>query len=145
MYLPAQLITMWMLLYFFLTHHVPLGCLNNLTNPATQAQWRSTAAGVIPGVLVLACLEYGNRVAVVLGAVWLWLWFGLQVRQWWVPYLFGETALHGDFSWYRAGGYDRTARILPARGGRPTPDLQHMLLQALTLSAALVTTLTVVS
>jgi hypothetical protein len=128
-----------MLVYFILTNHVRLARLNHLTH--VTSQWRSTLVGVLPGVLVLAGVASGGRTGAALGAGWLWLWFVLQVRQWWVPYLFGETALHRDFGWYAAGGYDKTIRILPAREGRPTPDLQHLILQSLTLCAAVATTL----
>jgi hypothetical protein len=57
----------------------------------------------------------------------------------WIPYLFGPTPLHWDFRWYVEHGYTETLRILPRRGARPTPDLQHMILQMLSLSAAVLT------
>jgi hypothetical protein len=132
--LVAQVLTSLMLVYFFLINHVRLSRFNNLTLPGTQ--WRSTAVGWIPGILVIATLASSNKLAAALGAGWLWLWFALQIRQWWVPYLFGQTALHRDFRWYAAGGYDKTSRFLPERVGRPSPDLQHLVLQILTLLAA---------
>jgi len=134
MRLLAQVLTSLMLIYFFLINHVRLHRFNHLTG--LGAQWRSTAVGLVPGTLVLACLASANQRGAALGGCWLWLWFALQIRQWWVPYLLGETALHRDFRWYVAGGYDRTIRLLPQRVGRPTPDLQHLLLQILTLLAA---------
>jgi hypothetical protein len=135
----AQLLTASMLVYFALSNHVPLSRFNNLTRPG--AQWRSTAVGLIPGALVLACLARGSELEVALGAGWLWLWLLLQIRQWWIPYLLGETVLHRDLRWYVAGGYDKTIRVLPQRVGRPSPDLQHLVLQMLTLLAATATTL----
>ena len=138
-YLLAQVFTALMLVYFFAINHVRMYRFNNLAHLATQ--WRSTAVGLIPGLLVLAGLAAGNQIEVALGAGWLWLWLGLQVRQWWIPYLLGESSLHRDFRWYAAGGYEKTLKVLPERGGRPTPDLQHLLLQILTLLAATATTL----
>jgi hypothetical protein len=135
----ARVLTALMLVYFTLVNHVPLAPFNNLT--AAGAQWRSTAVGVIGGGLVLLALASGSQVAVVFAAGWLWLWFALQLRQWWVPYLFGATAVHRDFGWYSAGGYDRTVRAVPLRAGRPNPDLQHLLLQILTVLAASLTSL----
>ena len=73
------------------------------------------------------------------GAVWTIIWFLLQVRQWWLPYLCGPTPFHRGFGWYVAHGYTETLRILPRRGARPTPDLQHMTLQMLSLVAAVLT------
>ena len=130
----AQALTSLMLVYFFLINHVPLSRFNNITRLGTQ--WRSTAVGLIPGILIIATLASSNELKAVLGVGWLWLWFALQIRQWWVPYLFGQTALHRDFRWYVAGGYDKTIRLLPERVGRPSPDLQHLILQILTLVAA---------
>ena len=130
----AQVVTSLMLVYFFLINHVRLSRFNNITRLGTQ--WRSTAVGLIPGILIIATLAFSNDLEAALGAGWLWLWFALQIRQWWVPYLFGQTALHRDFRWYVAGGYDKTIRLLPERAGRPSPDLQHLILQILTLLAA---------
>lgn len=128
-----------MLVYFTAVNHVSFGRLNNLASP--MAQWRSTCVGVIPGLLVIAGLRSGGQSAAALGAVWLWIWLALQVRQWWIPYLFGASVLHRDFTWYVAGGFDKTLRLLPPVAGWPCPDLQHLLLQALTLAAAISTTL----
>lgn len=130
----AQELTSLMLVYFFLINHVRLSRFNNITRLGTQ--WRSTAVGLVPGMLIIATLASSKGLEVVLGAGWLWLWFAVQIRQWWVPYLFGQTVLHRDFRWYVAGGYDKTIRLLPERVGRPSPDLQHLILQFLTLLAA---------
>jgi hypothetical protein len=128
------MLTSLMLVYFFVINHVRLSRFNNITRLGTQ--WRSTAVGLIPGILIIASLASSNKLKAAFGAGWLWLWFVLQIRQWWVPYLFGQTALHRDFLWYVAGGYDKTIRVLPERAGRPSPDLQHLILQILTLLTA---------
>ena len=130
----AQGLTSLMLVYFFLINHARLSRFNNIIRLGTQ--WRSTAVGLIPGILIIATLASSNELEAALGAGWLWLWFVLQIRQWWLPYLFGQTVLHRDFRWYVAGGYDKTIRLLPERVGRPSPDLQHLILQILTLLAA---------
>jgi hypothetical protein len=66
-----------------------------------------------------------------------YVWLALQIRQWWIPYLFGPTALHRDFGWYFAHGYDRRTKILPSIDDRPIPDAQHLVLQALSLVVAI--------
>jgi hypothetical protein len=97
------------------------------------------ASGLDPRTLhpvgLVAQIALGSGV----GAVWTVVWFLLQLRQWWLPYLFGPTLLHSDFRWYVEHGYTETLRILPRRSTRPTPDLQHMTLQILSLSAAVLT------
>jgi hypothetical protein len=126
-----------MLIYFAVDNHAPLKPSNNLA--PSGSQWPSTLAGWIPGLFTLWALWRRSRRAVGVGAVWTVVWCLLQVRQWWIPYLFGPTPLHRDFRWYVEHGYTETLRILPRRGARPTPDLQHMILQTLSLSAAVLT------
>ena len=74
------------------------------------------------------------------GTVDSYVWLALQIRQWWIPYLFGPTALHRDFGWYFANGYDRTIKILPEIDDRLIPDAQHLVLQALSLIVAMAAT-----
>jgi hypothetical protein len=73
------------------------------------------------------------------GAGWTAVWLLVQLREWWLPYLLGPTPLHCDFRWYWEGGYGETLRLLSAREGRPVPDLEHLVLQLLSLAAALLT------
>lgn len=56
-----------------------------------------------------------------------------QLWIWWLPYAFGPTQWHDDFSWYFRGGFPGTLHLLPERLDRPVPNAAHMLLQALTL------------
>lgn len=126
-----------MLGYFALDNHVPLYPWNNLT--AAGSQWPSTLAGWIPGLFTLWALRRGSRLGITIGAGWTVVWFLLQLRQWWLPYLLGPTPMHQDFRWYWEGGYAQTLHVLPARGSRPVPDVEHLVLQALSLAAALLT------
>jgi hypothetical protein len=58
------------------------------------------------------------------------------IRVWWVPYFFGPSK-----AWQAA--YDRlhsqTIKVLPARGLNPIPNLEHMILNVLTLVTAITT------
>ncbi|RPI55376.1 MAG: hypothetical protein EHM55_08050 [Acidobacteria bacterium] len=81
----------------------------------------------------------GMPAAGILYAGWTVVWVLLQVRQWWLPYLFGPTPPHRDFGWYWEGGYAQTLHILPARGVRPVPDAEQFVLQLLSLAAAFFT------
>jgi hypothetical protein len=74
------------------------------------------------------------------GTVDSYVWLALQIRQWWIPYLFGPTALHRDFGWYFANGCDRITKILPEIDDRPIPDAQHLVLQTLSLIVAMAAT-----
>jgi hypothetical protein len=73
------------------------------------------------------------------------MWFGVfyyfalfaeECRVWWLPYFFGPSK-----GWKEA--YERlhsqTIQVLPARGGNPVPNLEHMILHALTAITAVTT------
>ena len=125
-----------MLAYFIVVNHIDVYPWNNLVAP----QLSSTLAGVVPfGVYALA-FALGIRWLMIIGTVHSYVWLALQIRQWWIPYLFGPTLLHRDFHWYVAHGYDRTIRIVPAVEDRPTPDAQHLVLQALSFVVVVATT-----
>ena len=125
--------------YFTVQNHVPLAPWNNLE--AAGPQLRSTLVGVLPGLGVLAALLVGGPRAQRVAAAWCWLWFGLQIAQWWVPYRFGVHPLTQDGGeWYTDGGYDQTLHLIPPEAGRVVPDAQHNVLQLLSLLAAILTT-----
>ena len=128
-----------MLAYFIMDNHVDLHPWNNLVTP----QLPSTLTAVIPFGLYAVAFALGLRWLMVVGAVHSYVWLVLQIRQWWLPYLFGSTALHRDFAWYFAHGYDRTIKILPGVGDRPIPDAQHLVLQGLSLVVAIAATVAV--
>jgi hypothetical protein len=96
-----------MLAYFVVDNHVDLYPWNNLTT----SQLPSTLAALIPFGVYATAFALGVRWLMLVGTVHSYVWLALQIRQWWIPYLFGPTALHRDFGWYFANGYDRTTRF----------------------------------
>jgi hypothetical protein len=125
-----------MLAYFVVDNHVDLYPWNNLV----EAQLPSTLTGVIPFSIYAVAFWFGVRWLMLVGTVHAYVRLGLQIRQWWIPYLFGPTFLHRSFEWYREGGYDETVRFLPEMAGRPVPDAQHVVLEALSLVVVVTTT-----
>jgi hypothetical protein len=61
--------------------------------------------------------------------------------QWWIPYLWGPTWLHSSLEWYTEHGYAETIKVLPPIGDHPIPDAQHLVLQLLSLIAAITMTI----
>jgi hypothetical protein len=118
-----------MLGYFILTNHVPLYPWNNLMEP----QLVSTLTGVIPFSIYILAFALNIRWLTFVGVVHSFIWLALQLWQWWLPYLFGPTALHREFSWYFENGYTETIRFLPSLGARPIPDAQHVVLELLSI------------
>ncbi|HMF47957.1 MAG TPA: hypothetical protein VK603_04900 [Candidatus Saccharimonadales bacterium] len=130
-----------MLIYFTIDNHVDLFPWNNLRSPV--AELPSTLAAWIPFLLIMLTFVYRIRWGMVAGTVYTYVWLLLQIRQWWIPYLFGPTPLHRDFSWYYEHGYTETVKVLPPIGNHPVPDLQHMSLQLLSLAVTLTATIAV--
>lgn len=120
-----------MMIYFIVDNHVSFFPWNNLAEAGDQLP--STLMGVVPFSFVLLALFYRSRTGTLIGVLWAFVWLVLQIRQWWLPYLWGPSILHADFSWYFSHGYTSTLRILPVFEGRPVPDLQHMVLQTLSM------------
>ncbi|AEV83531.1 hypothetical protein ACWT_2910 [Actinoplanes sp. SE50] len=93
------------------------------------------ALGSASGLPILGCLGGVVELLAVLGGLLLW----------WSPYLAGVTmpwATAGTgVSWadLHARTYARTIMVLPRIGGRPRPNLEHILLHSLMLSAAITT------
>ncbi len=116
--------------YFALTNHVNLYPWNNLS--AAGPQLHSTLAGIVPFTVCVALVLGWRRIGVWVSVVWSTVWLLLQLRQWWLPYLFGPTTLHSNFDWYFSNGYIETTSFLPASIG-PVPDAQHIVLQTLSV------------
>jgi hypothetical protein len=79
---------------------------------------------------------FGVRALMWYGVIYYFVLFLEELRVWWVPYFFGASK-----AWRAA--YDRlharTIKVLPARGGNPIPNLEHMILHTLTFVTAIVT------
>lgn len=118
-----------MLAYFTITNHVELYPLNNL-GPA-GSQWPSTLAGWGLFSVFILLMATRRRWATFAALVIAVVWISLQFRQWYLPYLFNI----GPVDWYFAHGYSETLKVLPPIPGHDvTPDLQHNILQLLSLS-----------
>lgn len=128
-----------LLIYFTIDNHVNLYPWNNLRSPA--AELPSTLSAWIPFLVIMSAFAFRMRWGMLVGTVYVYVWLLLQIRQWWIPYLFGPTPLHRDFAWYYEHGYVETLKVLPPIGDHPIPDFQHIVLQP--LSAVVVVTATV--
>jgi hypothetical protein len=71
--------------------------------------------------------------AIRLAAAYYPILFLCEVATWWVPYVFGASAKWREI-YSRVQG--RTIGILPRRGDNPAPNLEHLILMALTIGTA---------
>lgn len=121
-----------MLAWFVVTNHVDLFPLNDLSRQGDQLS--STLSGFIPfGLALLSVSVFPNVWLILFWTGYAYVWLALQSFTWWVPYLLGPPAEHRS-------EYANTIRILPAVDGRFGPDLQHLVLEVLSLAMAVALT-----
>ena len=124
-----------MLTYFMFQNYVDLSTWNNLAD--SESQLPSTLMGLVPGTAVVVATLRGGRRSARAAIVWVWIWVGMQITQWWIPYLFGVNPLTQDGGqWYVDGDYARTFQLLHTEEGRVVPDAQHLTLHTLSILAA---------
>jgi hypothetical protein len=70
------------------------------------------------------------------GTAFYFILFVGELATWWVPYFFGASPKWAEI-YARVQG--RTITIVPRRGANPAPNLEHLILMALTLATALAT------
>jgi hypothetical protein len=122
--------------------------------------------GVNGILMLLPPLGFGFHISglMVFGVGYYFVLFLIELLLWWAPYLWMTTGRWrklyqylllfatldlepGDRAARWQNTYERlhrgTLTPLPARGDRPVPNLEHMILQAWTLITALVTTVSI--
>lgn len=131
--------------YFAFIVCVPLGVWNR--QPGHEAMFVSLWHGkldvasliflgifVTPGIVYLAAYRKGIRSLMWFTLIFDGVWLGLQIKSWWVPYLFGAAP-----EWQRT--YERTFsqsyKFLPTIGKHLPPDAMHAVLQLLLVAAVL--------
>lgn len=89
-------------------------------------------------LMSLAPIGFALRYAPLMkfGVVYYFVLFAIECATWWAPYAFGASK-HWQDVYTRV--HSRTLNILPARDGRPRPNVEHLILMTLTVWAALVT------
>jgi hypothetical protein len=137
--------------YFLITTLVDLYPLNNVRDAKRSEKITEVAVNVpimtIPAILLVLAAEISlPALGYIAGALEL-LIATAGLLLWWMPYLVGvavpwATAGASDpWSELHARTYAQTIIVLPAIGDRPRPNLEHMILHALLLAAAILTLL----
>ncbi len=67
------------------------------------------------------------------GVIYYFVLFALECATWWAPYFWGASP-----KWLEIYGriHRQTITVVPRRGNNPAPNLEHLILMALTLAAA---------
>lgn len=144
MYIIAVSAPMLWLMWMIAINWVPMSPLNNLT--AENRRDRITASAInYPFLLaIIAGVVLYERWSLITSLALCVLILGRIVLNWWLPYFFGiHTA--AQYEIYQRD-FAATLTVLPERHNRITPDVQRMVLTALSLAmftTTLIATLTV--
>ncbi len=111
-------------LYLQIIEWVDLFPWNNVRGGNGQEAFDITIGAVQAG-LILAAWK-GMRSSLAAGAALYAIWLILQVRAWWMPYLWGASE---DRMRHYARWFGETYKFLPPIGDHPIPDAAHVLLQ----------------
>jgi hypothetical protein len=143
----AITLTLAAVAYFVLTTLVDLYPLNNVRDAKRSEQVTEVAVNApvmaLPAVLLGLGLALGVPSLGYIGGTIELLAVAGGLILWWMPYLMGVTAPWATagtgVSWaeLHARTYARTLIVLPRIGGRPRPNVEHMVLHALMLAAAI--------
>lgn len=133
------------LVYFVVTTSVDLFPFNNVRD-ASRTERRSEVATngpvmAVPIILVALAAALPLPLLAYVGGTLELLVAAGGISLWWLPYLAGVTVpwatMGTEQSWsaLHARTYARTVIVLPARGDRPRPNLEHMVLHSLLIAS----------
>ncbi|WP_433833297.1 hypothetical protein ACQP2E_18475 [Actinoplanes sp. CA-015351] len=148
MLVPALVLILVAVAYFLVTTLVDLFPLNNVRGAARNERWTEVAINAplltLPAVvLAIGAAVSSPALGYVAGSLEsLAAISGLLL--WWLPYLAGVVvpwATAGGVSWpeLHARTYAHTIVVVPPIGDRPRPNLEHTILHALFVAAAVCT------
>ncbi len=130
--------------YFEAVSWFPLGRLNDqrgihnrplieqiATGAATFGDIAFVVGFGLPAVLFLYAYSRRMPALMWLCVVFNAVWFGLQIKGWWIPYISGASEM-----WQRTYTrvFGNTLKVLPSAGMHLAPDAMHFVLQLLLLA-----------
>lgn len=135
------------MVYFEVTEYVDLAPLNDVAT--TENSFAASLANDVPKLCILLILWIGMRWMT--SPTYLFLYFssivyyivylGLQINEWWPRYIFGASpAEMEDYN----EKFSKTIKILPSWDNHPAVDLQHNILQTITITIIVVMIITLV-
>ena len=143
----ALLLQLSTVAYHQITTNFDLYPLNNVRHFTARERFKeAVSSGLImvvpPLLLVLAIALRLPVLAYVASGASFFLFIGASLT-WWPPYLFGKAfkwaAMGEDWNELHARTFAKTIVILPNFKDRPRPNLEHNVLHALILAAAIAT------
>ncbi len=151
-----------LLAYHQVTTYVDLFPFNGVRNYTFQEKLAEGGVNLL--LMGLAPIGFGARIRglMIYGVIYYFVLFAIELIIWWIPFFTaprgrwraiynrllaiatsnfdsGDTLSHWVDIHQRL--HSQTITILPRRDGRPAPNVEHMILHALTLLTAIVTLL----
>jgi hypothetical protein len=132
----ALLLQILLLARWLSTEVVDLFPLNDLqARPWNYSPRYEIAVNALQLLGYMALFATGVRLLAALSLLGYVVYLGVEVWTWWVPYLTGASP---EWLEWHEQNFSRTVTILPPLNGTPGPDLQHLMLQGITLITIIV-------
>jgi hypothetical protein len=138
------------ILYWEITQYVNLFPYNDVVGLDFQDNMAASLANDLPKICIIIVFLVGLRRLKNLWFPWFvgasviyyMVFLGIQLSIWWGRYIFGASA--EEIQDYNEK-FGETIKILPSFGNHVPPDLQHLVLQTITLTIIIVTTIATVA
>jgi hypothetical protein len=132
------------LVFHQLTTHLDLHPFNNVRHYSRKERLTEGSVNGAVMLLPVVLLLVDRPVTVTISAVLFSMLFVMELLMWWLPYVSGASLpvlTQGDETWdqMHARVFASTVTVLPRIRSHPTPNLEHTLLHACTLAAAVAT------
>jgi hypothetical protein len=125
-----------LLLYHQVTTLFDLFPFNGIRFYSRRERFIEAAANFVPMALAATGFIWHLSGLMKFGVIYYFILFAVECATWWAPYFLGPSQ-----KWQEA--YNRihrqTITVIPRRGDNPAPNLEHMILMALTLLTAIAT------
>jgi len=139
----ALVMQVLLFIYFEITSLVPLFPWNDLSKYSTKEKVVEATSNGIIILLGIGLFITQVKALMILSAILWGLFLTMQLLTWWLPYLTGKHLKQFSRELYDTH-FQQTVKLLPRIKDHIIPDAQHLVLQVLTLSTLLTTTIAVV-
>jgi hypothetical protein len=135
----ALILQMLIVVYWEVTEYVDLFPFNDVRGNHWRDSISASLANDVPKLLILAVFWFARtqwqskwyRFFLFSAGVYYLVYLGLQIRVWYPRYLWGATAEEAKAY---AEKFGQTIKLLPTYGHHLPPDLQHHVLQLITVA-----------
>jgi len=122
-----------LLLYHQVTTLFDLFPFNGVRFYSRRETFMEAGANLVPMALAMTGFIWHVSVLMKFGVVYYFILFAVECATWWMPYFLGPSP-KGLECYNRI--HRQTITVIPRRGHNPAPNLEHLILMALTFLTA---------